>query len=283
MSTKLQDYLLNKIFTVPYLDRMICDHDTNMFLETYYSIMTQEFDTYGQGIKDLYDYMNQSYRNEYYFKNTILNKLLINNHDIYTTAAFTELPLAGSKADFVMINGRGVVYEIKTDLDNFDRLGSQLMDYYKVFPYVNVVVGYHNFHPIRELLKDSPVGIYVLYDSGNLLCRKKAEYYDKTMEYKAMFEVLRKKEFEKIILKHMHKLPDVNSFYYYRECLKWIQMLNIKTFYNDILVCLKERQLSTSRTHTVEDVPYELRTYAYFTQKSNNEMINCFCEERMEN
>ena len=32
-----------------------------------------------------------------------------------------------------MITGRGVVYEIKTDLDNLIRLENQLKDYYKVF------------------------------------------------------------------------------------------------------------------------------------------------------
>lgn len=40
--------------------------------------------------------------------------------------ALTELPIGDSKADFIMINGRGVVYEIKTDLDNLNRLNSQL-------------------------------------------------------------------------------------------------------------------------------------------------------------
>ena len=40
-----------------------------------------------------------------------------------------------------MINDRGVVYEIKTDLDNLIRLENQLKDYYKVFSYIYVVVG----------------------------------------------------------------------------------------------------------------------------------------------
>ncbi len=32
-----------------------------------------------------------------------------------------------------MINGEGRVYEIKSDLDNFDRLYDQLRDYYRAF------------------------------------------------------------------------------------------------------------------------------------------------------
>ena len=56
-----------------------------------------------------------------------------------TTTALTEIPIAKSKADFVLINGKAVVYEIKTELDNFDRLENQINDYYKAFDHVAVV------------------------------------------------------------------------------------------------------------------------------------------------
>ena len=49
--------------------------------------------------------------------------------------ALTELPVGDSKADFIMINGRGVVYEIKTDLDNLLRLENQIRDYYRLGVY----------------------------------------------------------------------------------------------------------------------------------------------------
>lgn len=71
--------------------------------------------------------MDKEYRNEYFYKNTIFNQLLVQKHDLYNTAALTELPIADSKADFVMINGKGVVYEIKTDLDNFSVCKIKLM------------------------------------------------------------------------------------------------------------------------------------------------------------
>lgn len=118
--------------------------------------------------------MNYEYRNEYYYKNTILNQLLIKKHDLYNTAALTELPIGNSKADFIMINGRGVVYEIKTDLDNLIRLEDQLKDYYKVFSYIYVVVGNKQLPHVKEFLKDQKVGIYELTASGRLICRKKS-------------------------------------------------------------------------------------------------------------
>lgn len=66
-------------------------------------------------ICEIYNKLKLEYRNEYFYKNTLLNKLLLGIHSINTTTALTELPIGNSKADFVMINGKAVVYEIKTE------------------------------------------------------------------------------------------------------------------------------------------------------------------------
>lgn len=228
--------------------------------------------------------MNKSYRNEYFFKNTILNQLLIKKHDLYNTVALTELPIADSKADFIMINGKGIVYEIKTDLDNFNRLETQISDYYKAFKYVNVVVGYKQYEKVKDLLADTKVGIFVMGKNGNLYCRKAAKCNEEKLSFETMFRILRKKEFESILLKHYGKLPQVNSFQYYRECLKWIMRLNIKTFQRDMLQCLKERMQLVVEDTFEEKTPYELRFYAYFSKEKNNQyqIINDFWNDKME-
>lgn len=166
--------MVNKIFTVPYLDRMISeDSIPDSFFECVRRYVKTDDATIGEAISEIYHFMNYEYRNEYYYKNTILNQLLIKKHDLYNTAALTELPIGNSKADFIMINDRGVVYEIKTDLDNLIRLENQLKDYYKVFSYIYVVVGNKQLPHVKEFLKDQKVGIYELTASGRLICRKK--------------------------------------------------------------------------------------------------------------
>ena len=94
-----------------------------------------------QLIGEIYEHLDENYRNEYFYKNTLLNKLLLGKHSLRTTTALTEVPIAHSKADFVLVNGKAVVYEIKTELDNFDRLNTQIADYYKAFSYVSVEIG----------------------------------------------------------------------------------------------------------------------------------------------
>ena len=228
--------------------------------------------------------MDCEYRNEYFYKNTVFNQLLIKKHDLYNTAALTELPIGDSKADFIMINGRGVVYEIKTDLDNLLRLENQIKDYYKVFSYVYVVVGNKQLSHVKEFLKDQKVGIYELTASGKIICRKKSLCNKENLSYEAMFQVLRKAEFESILLKHFHKLPEVNSFQYYRECRKWLERVNIITLQKDVMKCLKARTLMLVENKLEEKVPYELRFYAYFSKKinSNYQEINTFWNARME-
>lgn len=282
---KFDTYMINKIFTVPYFDRMISENCVpESFSKCVKKYIKTEGATIGEAINEIYHFMDCEYRNEYFYKNTILNQLLIKKHDLYNTAALTELPIGDSKADFIIINGRGVAYEIKTDLDNLLRLDNQIKDYYKVFSYVYVVVGNKQLSHVKEFLKDQKVGIYELTADGKLICRKKAFCNKEFLTYEAMFQVLRKAEFESILLKHFHKLPEVNSFQYYRECQKWLERVNIITLQKDVMKCLKERTLMLVENKLEEKVPYELRFYAYFSKKinSNYQGIDTLWNARME-
>ncbi len=282
---KFDTYMINKIFTVPYFDRMISENSVpESFSKCVKRYIKAEDATIGEAISEIYHFMDCEYRNEYFYKNTILNQLLIKKHDLYNTAALTELPIGDSKADFIMINGRGVVYEIKTDLDNLLRLDNQIKDYYKVFSYVYVVVGNKQLSHVKEFLKDQKVGIYELTASGKLICRKKALCNKENLSYEAMFQVLRKAEFESILLKHFQKLPEVNSFQYYRECQKWLERVNIITLQKDVMKCLKARTLMLVENKLEEKVPYELRFYAYFSKRinSNYQEIDTLWNARME-
>lgn len=274
-----QSYLINKIFTIPYLDKVVGDKDRT-YLEQYILryVLNAETKTmsYGEAVSEIYSQMDKEHRNEYYFKNAILNQLLIERHELTHTAALTELPIAESKADMVLINGKGIVYEIKTDLDDFSRLECQINDYYKAFSYVNVVVGQKYYKKAKELLKDTKVGIYVLYDSGNLLPRKKAKCNREQLSYESMFRILRKNEYESILLKYNKHLPQTNSFQYYRECYRRMKKLGTTTVQKEMQECLKKRMLLQHDYSMEEKIPYSLRFYAYFTKEEKYEKIKKF-------
>ncbi|NSD83629.1 sce7726 family protein [Faecalicatena fissicatena] len=154
-------------------------------------------------VSEIYKVLKNEYRNEYYYKNTLLNKLLLGIHSINTTTALTEIPVAKSKADFVLINGKAVVYEIKTELDNLDRLESQINDYFKAFDHVAVVTYKENIAAIQKKVGSigKPVGIYVLQKRGTIKEVQEPEEYKEIpygLKFLAYFMDLKKEDYEKI-------------------------------------------------------------------------------------
>lgn len=135
---------VNRVFT----RKVICDLIENGRSDVFDYVVKRYIDdpsskNHGQLISEIYAHLNKQQRNEYFYMNTLLNKLLCGIHNVNTTSAFSQVRIGHSIADFVMINGEGRVYEIKSDLDNFDRLYDQLRDYYRAFSKVSVLVSIH--------------------------------------------------------------------------------------------------------------------------------------------
>jgi len=231
-------------------------------------------------ISEIYGIMTSGYRNEYVYKNTLLNELLIAKHSLKTTTALTEIPISRSKADFVLINGKAFVYEIKTELDSFDRLENQLSDYYKAFDRVCVVTCEDNLKKLEELLKDSLVGIYILTKHNSLSPRKDPIQNRSNLDAKVMFKILRKLEFENIIKTHFGELPTVSQVYYYNQCYKLFKDINIEVAYEYMLNELKKR--TTLEIEEYKGIPYELKFLAYFTKykKIDYQRLNIFLNSK---
>ena len=230
-------------------------------------------------ISEIYEYLGSSYRNEYFYKNTLLNKLLINAHRLKTTTALTEVPIAKSKADFIMINGKAVVYEIKTELDTFERLESQITDYYKVFDHVCVVTSENQSQELLVRFKDSPVGIYVLSNKNTLRRLKEPETYRDKLQKDQIFKILNKPEYENIVKRIQRQLPNVTPVNYYSECKKIVCEMQLDELYNLFLKELKKR----NRIDIIDfsSIPYSLRFLVYFSkfQKSQLEELNKYLNQ----
>ena len=70
-------------------------------------------------IKELYKFSSNNYRNEYFYKNLLLNKLLVND-DLNKYVALTQVNVGKSKIDFALIGKKAIAFEIKTELDNVE-------------------------------------------------------------------------------------------------------------------------------------------------------------------
>ena len=269
--------ILNRVFT----QNTFIDLLTEQFNSTYSEVIKryiEDLETKSNRllISEIYRIMTQSYRNEYVYKNTLLNKLLIAKHSLKTTTALTEIPINKSKADFVLINGKAIVYEIKTELDSFDRLESQLSDYYKAFDHVCVVTCEDNFKKLEGLLKDSPVGIYILTKHNKLSPRKEPFRDYSKLDSKIMFKILRKPEFEDIIKTYYGQLPTVSQVNHYNQCYKLFKNIDTEVAYQFMLKALKKRAIIEIEEY--RDIPYELKFLTYFAKykKSDYRRLNDF-------
>lgn len=222
-------------------------------------------------IEQIYKFITKEYRNEYFYKNTLLNKLLLGKHSIKTTVALTEIPINKSKADFVLINGKAVVYEIKTELDSFERLENQINDYYTAFNHVCVVTCESNYSKLNSLLKNSNAGIYILTDRNTVSTRKEPIEDNCKLNHRSIFGILRKNEYEKIILKHYGELPETSQFYYYKECYRLFENIEIKTAYEYFITELKARKLKEADEY--KKVPFQLKHLIYFSNFKRNDYM----------
>lgn len=223
-------------------------------------------------IRELYLINQKFYRNEYFYKNTILNKILLGRHSINTTIALNEVPIDKSVADFVLINGRAILYEIKSEIDNTERLDSQIENYYKAFDMIFIVTHEKNEQRLINNYNNENVGLIVLNNRNQLSIRREAKSDTTKLEKEAIFKLLRKHEYENIIFRIYNTLPVANDIMYYRECFNWISKIDTEELYQMAINELHQRNISFGDDYQ-RTVPYELRFPLYFANMRGEDYL----------
>ncbi|MBM7643337.1 sce7726 family protein [Streptococcus loxodontisalivarius] len=253
------NYLLNRFFSRSMIKNLLRNKKDDGFAR-----IIQNEEKLIIAVKEAYQQLSKGYRNEYFYKNTLFNKKLLGVHSLNTTTALTEIPVGSAKPDFILINGKAIVYEIKTELDNLERLENQINEYYKAFDHVAIVTYEKNLDPVRRKIADlnKPVGLYALQKNESFKTLNKPEPYRDDLDKSIMFKILRKKEYESIILKRFGLLPQVSQFDYYDVCKEKLLTLPIDEFYLDFLAELKTRNAVDKEKF--KKIPYELKFLVYF-------------------
>lgn len=276
----VSDSILKQIFSSQSFHRLLHNRKDDIFLEVVKQYISHpEEKTYAEIFSIIYNYISLSYRTEYYYKNKLLNKMVLFCRSSKNATAFQELPIGTSKADFVIVNRKGRVYEIKTELDNLDRLKSQLDNYYKAFSLVNVVTYKENIDKVWDQVPYT-VGIIYLTKRGALKEIRKPVENTNLLDPNVMFDILRKDEYERIIFKEYGSLPSCDDFFYYRRCKDFFCDIDINKSQKYLIHVLKYRY---SRDNDVfRKIPECVRLLAYFfkTDKKNIEDITSFLSEK---
>ena len=274
--------ILNRVFSKNTL-RALLDDDKKAS-SVYYAVIKRYITEYKNKknkelISEIYKTLKHRYRNEYYYKNTLLNNLLFRFHNPLKTTALTEIPVSKSIADFILLNGKATVYEIKTELDTFERLDSQLTNYYKAFDNVCVVVPETKLENIENKLENNNIGIYYISKRGALKVYREPVSYISDLDYEVIFKILRKYEYENIISKYS-KLPDVSQFKYYRACKDLFYKIPLDKAYSDFKEQLKQR--AKINIELIDSIPKEIKSVVYFSKLKDceYEVLKAFLERK---
>ena len=256
-----KNYLINRFFSRNTIKNLVQNKKDSVFerVSQHYKLENNL-----STIQNVYNKLSRSYRNEYFYKNTLLNKRLLGIHSVNTTTALTEIPVGRAKPDFILINGKAVVYEIKTELDNFDRLENQINEYYKDLNHVAILTYEKNIEMAKRKIDEinKPIGLYILQKNVKIKTVMEPKEYNNDLDRDVIFSILRKREYESIIEKRFGSLPQVSQFDYYDVCRQLTEDIRLEQFYSDFLIELKKRNPINKELFAA--VPYELKFLVYF-------------------
>lgn len=262
-------FILNRLFSKSMFEKILRGKETSFYNEVVNRYCSSKDITTGEVFRHSYSLLRKHYMNEYFYKNALLNNIIIKRHKLGTTRVLTELSVGNSIADFVTINGKCVAYEIKTELDVLDRIETQIYDYYKCFPYVCVVASHQHLAQLKEKYKDTNVGLYYFDEKGKMVFEKEPEADYSYIDKKEIFKILRKYEYESILKRQGFRLPNVPRVNYYSECLKMFETIDIYNILDEFLIILKQRKKAPNELY--KRVPYELKMMVYQLDFDDND------------
>jgi hypothetical protein len=224
----------------------------------------------------LYNKMTKDYRNEYIYKNTILNKILLHKYKLNNTILLSEFKIGKSVADLVLINGNAIVYELKTDLDNLKRLNSQLSEYKKAIDTIYIVTNHKFINTINNLYSDSKIGIIEFTEKNTLRYHKKGIKDSSKFIHETIFKLLRKNEYLDIVEKFFGSVPNVPNTKIFSECLNLIKEIDIIDFQKTVFKKIRERNIIAPQYLINKKTPTELKFACYNLDLNSNGYNNLY-------
>ena len=222
-------------------------------------------------INSIYKLLLKSYKNEYVYKNLLINNLLIKRYSLKTTIALSEFNIGKSIADFVLLNGEAKVYEIKTELDSLDKLEKQISDYTKFADKVYIVSNAKFTKKLLTIYSESNVGIIELTNRNALRTIKKAVVDNSNFSYEILFKTLRKNEYLELIRDHFGSIPEVPNTIIFKECYKLAKLIEISLFQKMVISKLKLRNISNFENIKSKSTPDSLKHICYTLNFSKDE------------
>jgi len=218
-SIKIDDLrLLFNCYSPLKTDRQLIEH--------YNKIYVTNFDT-SKNIRDTYNKeILKGFLNESVIKASFIERYSFKQTPSSTVTVF-ELNTGSSRADICMLNGKSMVFEIKTEYDSFVRLDGQLSDYKKAYEYLNLVIPKSKLDDAVKVIDDT-VGIIIYFTLNNRVIFEtfREPIFNTNFDSKFQLNQLTKKQLQVITndnqlskdemirtITHMYSKGEINRLY----------------------------------------------------------------------
>ena len=222
--------------------------------------------TVGEAFNEAFALLRQTgLRNEYVYRSALTHNLLLGKHSLRTACMLNEFRIGSCKADLIILNGTGTVYEIKSERDSLSRLQNQITNYRKAFGKIYVIAGSEH---IDDVLKttESTIGVLSLTRWNRISTIREAE------------EVLDFINEAKIIASELGiKIPDLPNTQMHGFLKEEFSGLPPVSVYNLMLKTLKKSRSLLSLRELILNLPRSLQPAALSIQlrsKDHERLIN---------
>ncbi len=229
----------------------------------------------GEFYDAIFQRLIREYRHEYIYKNAIAEKILLGKHNLNTAFMLTEFCADDCKADAVVLNGTSHVYEIKSEMDSFERLDRQLAAYRKMFDFITVITTERLFTAVEARIPPE-VGIRVLAEGKYQFkmhgCRREAISNKTHVDPIVIFNSLQRQEYLGIIKKEFGvSLSHLPNTQIYGEAKKLFGRLSPETAHDSMVEMLKKRKQTRRLVDFIMEVPASLKAASLSIRLTNED------------
>jgi hypothetical protein len=253
-------YKISQFFRASIFDSLLFKNNTSLLNEVFLNSKVKN-DLKGKTFSYAFDYffniINVHYKNEYVFKNIIANRLIKGRHKLANVAYINEFHVLNSICDVAIFNGTSTAYEIKTGLDNLDRIESQLNDYKKVFEKIFIVSDDSKIKILEQTLSKD-IGIIRLTPRKKLSTIREASSNIEQLSHNALFTSLRNSEILNYMQRKYNYIPTPSPKETRNDCFHLFQSMDITEAHKVFVSILRKRELKKSEKVFIRKLPFSL-------------------------
>lgn len=217
------------------------------------NLLKQWLSTYGgpknPRVSEIYEaafaHLSQNQPAEYFYKNAVLQRNLLSRHGSKRSRVFFEFRAGRSKLDALIACDSMHAYEIKTELDHFRRLPTQIVDYQQRFAHVWLL---SSEKQVARVEKQIPVEVGIAYMSSRRKFEivRRASVNVRQLQSDSILECLRRSEYLDVVREFGFSDSGMPNTLVFREAMKFARSLDPERVHAATLARLKERPKALS-------------------------------------